>query len=110
MMVFRDDHPILVYNAGHHYFLARNRLPEDPGHIFYHWKFIPACYLSHFRSALFSFRARSSRARSTFSGVTGKSIIHRPVALWIALTIAGMGELAVISPTPLTPNGPSTEG
>ena len=33
-----------------------------------------------------------------------------PVASWIALTIAGIGEFAVISPTPLTPYGPFDDG
>ena len=45
-------------------------------------------------------------ARSTFSEVAGRSVIHTPMASWMALMIAGACELAVISPMPLAPYGP----
>ena len=46
--------------------------------------------------------------RSTFSGVIGSKSTRTPTASKMALAIAGIGELAVISPTPLAPNGPSS--
>src|SRR5215211_280886 len=53
--------------------------------------------------------SRCSSARSTFSGVIGRSVICTPMASVTAFAIAGIGELAVISPTPLAPNGPLAE-
>ncbi|GCC47867.1 hypothetical protein chiPu_0031898, partial [Chiloscyllium punctatum] len=49
-------------------------------------------------------------ARSTFSGVIGRSSIRTPTALKIALATAGSTGLAHISPGPLAPNGPSGAG
>ncbi len=46
-------------------------------------------------------------ARSTFSGVIGRSSMRTPTALKIALATAGSTGLAHISPGPLAPNGPS---
>jgi hypothetical protein len=45
----------------------------------------------------------ASSARSTFSGVIGRSQICTPIASVTALAIAGIGGLAVISPTPFMP-------
>ena len=42
--------------------------------------------------------------------MTGRVSIRTPHASWIALTIAGIGELAVISPTPFAPYGPFDDG
>src|SRR6185312_10531044 len=49
---------------------------------------------------------RDSSARRTFSGVMGRSVIWTPIASVTALAIAGIGGLAVISPTPFMPYGP----
>src|SRR5260221_162542 len=49
-------------------------------------------------------------ARSTFSGVIGRSSMRTPTALKIALATAGKIGLAHISPGPLAPNGPSAAG
>src|SRR5260221_1819029 len=54
--------------------------------------------------------ASASIPRRTRSGVIGKRYIRTPVALKIALAMAPMGGLAVISPNPLAPNGPVLEG
>jgi hypothetical protein len=52
----------------------------------------------------------ASRARNTFSGVMGNSVIQTPMASCSALTMAGDAGLAVISPIPLAPKGPSVDG
>ena len=52
---------------------------------------------------LSSYESAFSNARSRRSGVTGISSIHTPTASWIALTMAGAGTLAVISPIPFAP-------
>src|SRR5262249_59867160 len=60
-----------------------------------------------------SYRPLTASARSplsTFSGVIGRESTLTPTASKIALAIAGIGELAVISPTPLAPKGPSGAG
>src|ERR687888_267460 len=49
---------------------------------------------------------RDSSARSTFSGVMGRSVIWTPIASVTALAIAGIGGGAGNSPPPLPPLGP----
>lgn len=50
-----------------------------------------------------NYASLDSSARSTFSGVMGRSVIWTPIASVTALAIAGIGGLAVISPTPFMP-------
>src|ERR1044071_1246455 len=52
----------------------------------------------------------ASNARSTRSGVNGICVSRAPHASKIALAIAGIGALAVISPIPLAPYGPFGAG
>src|SRR4030042_4029297 len=58
-------------------------------------------------SYFFPFSLFSFKAQNTFSGFAGRSLIHTPVASWMALMIAGGAEHVLPSLASFAPNGPN---
>ena len=83
-----------------HYNARFAKSPQDPEPV---WVPLPC----DFGRSYYSLVRFSCSALSSFSGVTGNSVIHTPVALWIALTMAGIVDTWVPSPDSLAPKAPT---
>src|SRR5699024_4792471 len=77
-----------VDDTREHRLLARHGLAEDARDVLDGRELVPGRDLAHQETPV----CMASRPRRIFSGVTGSVSMRTPIASWIALTMAGIGE------------------